>query len=286
MEENVKTRKSNVLMISVVSLGILLLIALAVMLLYVNKASKLSQDNGDLNNNILTLNGQIEQQIAQTQEHKDRIAFLNDSITNITALNTEQLRIKDGQIYSLRKNVKIVAELKKEMAELRKVEVEHEKLQNRYDKLLAETLRKKDNIKELSEQLKNLQDSINKSRFILAYNINPLTKWNRWLCADRYNVSIARRVNETYITFEIAGTPFTKQGKRVVYMRMLDPSGNLINPLGEEFKYTGMQEINYTGGYIPLNFLVEHPQKLVSGTYTIQIYIDKELVRESEIDLE
>jgi len=286
MEENVKTRKSNVLMISVVSLGILFLIALAVMLLYVNKASKLSQDNGDLNTNILTLNGQIEQQIAQNQEHKDRIAFLNDSITTIKALNTEQLRVKDGQIYSLRKNTKKVTELEKEIAELRRIDVEHEKLQNRYDKLLAETLRKKENIKELSEQLLNLQDSVNKARFLHAYNINPLTKWNRWLCADRYNVSIARRVNETYITFEIAGTPFTKQGIRVVYMRMLDPSGNLINPIGEEFKYTGMQEINYTGDYVPVNFLVVYNEKLLPGSYTIQAFIDKEMVRETVVVLD
>lgn len=286
MEKNVKTRKSNMLLISVVTLGTLLLIALVVMLLYIDKASKLSQQNGDLNSNVLILNEQIAQQKVQDQMYKSEIALLNDSITNITAAGKEQLRIKDVQIYSLRKGAKKIALLENELNELRKIEVDYEKLQNRYDKLLAETLRKKESIKTLSEQLKNLQDSIDMSRFLTAYNINPLTKWNRWLCADRYNVSVARRVNETHITFELAGTPFTKQGKRTVYMRMIDPAGNLINALGEEFKYTSRQEINYTGGYLPVYFFVEHQQKLLPGTYTIQIYIDQELVRESEIDLE
>lgn len=286
MEENVRTRKSNALMISVVSLGILLLIALAVMLLYINKTSKLSQENGDLNNNIFTLNEQISQQVADKQASKDKILSLKDSIATISTANKEQIRIKDGQIYSLRKGAKKIAELEKELVELRKVEAENEKLQNRYDRLLTEDLRKKDHIVELSQRCKDLQDSINKARFLLAYNISPITKWNRWLCADRYNVSVAKRVNETYVTFELAGTPFTKQGKRIVYMRMLDPQGNIINPLGEEFKYTSMQEIDYTGGYVPVYFFVEHEKKLLPGTYSIQVFIDKELVREREIALD
>lgn len=246
----------------------------------------LTQEKEDLNNNIFTLNEQVVTQVAETQKHKDQILLLNDSIAIIIAHNANELRIKDGQIYSLKKGAKKVVELEKEVSELRKVEALHERLQNRYDKLLAETLRKKDEIKELSEKLNNLQDSVNNARYLYAYNITPLTKWNRWLCADRYNVSVARRVNETYVTFEIAGTPFTKQGIKTVYMNMIDPAGNLLNPLGEDFKYTQMQQINYTGNYIPLNFIVEHPQKLMPGTYTIQIFIDKELVRESSIVLE
>ncbi|MFA6770577.1 MAG: hypothetical protein WCR71_05330 [Bacteroidales bacterium] len=286
MEQNVKARKNNVLLISVVALGTLLLIALVVMLLYINKASKLSLENGDLSNNIYTLNEQVQEQTAQNQKCISEIALLNDSITDVTAAGKEQLRIKNELIYTLRTGAKNVAELEVEMAELRKVETEYETLQRRYDRLLTEDLRKKDHIVELSEKCQNLQDSINKARFLLAYNINPITKWNRWLCADRYNVSVAKRVDETYITFEIAGTPFTKQGKRIVHMRMLDPSGNIINPLGEEFKYTGIQEVDYTGGYLPIYFFVEHQQKLVPGTYLIQVFIDQEKVRDTEIVLE
>jgi hypothetical protein len=36
-----------------------------------------------------------------------------------------------------------------------------------------------------------LADSISAARPLRAYNINTLTKWDRWLCADRYNVDRA-----------------------------------------------------------------------------------------------
>ncbi|MDD2584183.1 MAG: hypothetical protein WCR61_06975 [Bacteroidales bacterium] len=288
MENNIKprTRSNNILLMSIVALGSLLLIALTVMFLNINKVSKLSQEKVNLEKNIASLNDQVEIEINETNKQKEIIITLNDSLTNIVAANKEALRIKDVQIHSLRNKEKRMIDLQRELVELRKIEVEHERLQVRFDKLLAETLRKKKSVENLSEELKVLRDSVNSARYLVAHNITSLNKWNRWLWSDRYNVSVARRVNETHITFEIAGTPFTKQGTKVVYLNMVDPNGNLLYPIGDGFEYTAMEEINYTGNYIPLNFVVEHPEKLVPGTYSIQVYIDNELVRESEIDLE
>lgn len=286
MENNVKPSSNKVLLIVIVTLGVLLLIALILMFLNMNKASKLSQEKVILENNVLTLNERVETEIAETQKQKEIIIFLNDSIAHIEAANQKQLQNKDVQIHTLKNREKRMVDIQREMEELRKIEVDHERLHVRFDKLLAEILMKKKCIDNLSAELQDLRDSINSAGYLAVYNITSLNKWERWLCADRYNVSLARRVNETHITLEIAGTPFTKHGQRVVYMNLIDPNGNLLYPNGEDFKYTAKEKINFTGDYIPLNFIVEHPEKLISGTYSIQFYIDNELVRESEIELE
>lgn len=41
-----------------------------------------------------------------------------------------------------------------------------------------------------------------------------------------------------------------------------------------------MTEISYDGKYVPVEFTIDNPSRLYPGEYTIQVYIDKELVRE------
>jgi hypothetical protein len=45
-----------------------------------------------------------------------------------------------------------------------------------------------------------------------------------------------------------------------------------------------MQEIDYSGSYIPVEFIISNPEKLLPGTYTFQVYIGNELVRETYVD--
>ena len=145
---------------------------------------------------------------------------------------------------------------------------------------MAETLKKRDRINLLEDEISALKESIEQSRGLNAYNIVPITKWDRWICADRYNVDIARRVDQILVTLEIDGSPFSKPGKRSVYLNLIDPEGNLMYPQGDGFPYTQKTEISYDGKYVPVEFTIDNPSRLYPGEYTIQVYIDKELVRE------
>ena len=273
--------KSNVMMISVVALGILLLISLLVMLLYINKTGKLGSENANLTNELYAAN----ERIAELQAQNDYNIIRADSLTNrIAAMESEhkdELEKKQRSItYLTASGNKKVQELNKEIERLEKTEFEYEKLQNRYDRLLAETLKKRDRINLLEDEISALKESIEQSRGLNAYNIVPITKWDRWICADRYNVDIARRVDQILVTLEIDGSPFSKPGKRSVYLNLIDPEGNLMYPQGDGFPYTQKTEISYDGKYVPVEFTIDNPSRLYPGEYTIQVYIDKELVRE------
>ena len=273
--------KSNVMMISVVALGTLLLASLLVMLLYINKTGKLGSENANLTNELYAAN----EKVAELQAQNDHNIFRADSLTNrIAAMESEhkdELEKKQRSItYLTASGNKKVQELNKEIERLEKTEFEYEKLQNRYDRLLAETLKKRDRINLLEDEISALKESIEQSRGLNAYNIVPITKWDRWICADRYNVDIARRVDQILVTLEIDGSPFSKPGKRSVYLNLIDPEGNLMYPQGDGFPYTQKTEISYDGKYVPVEFTIDNPSRLYPGEYTIQVYIDKELVRE------
>lgn len=273
--------KSNVMMISVVALGTLLLASLLVMLLYINKTGKLGSENANLTNELYAAN----ERVAELQAQNDHNIIRADSLTNrITAMESEhkdELEKKQRSItYLTASGNKKVQELNKEIERLEKTEFEYEKLQNRYDRLLAETLKKRDRINLMEDEISALKESIEQSRGLNAYNIVPITKWDRWICADRYNVDIARRVDQILVTLEIDGSPFSKPGKRSVYLNLIDPEGNLMYPQGDGFPYTQKTEISYDGKYVPVEFTIDNPSRLYPGEYTIQVYIDKELVRE------
>lgn len=276
--------KSNVMMISVVALGILLLTSLLVMLLYINKTEKLGSENANLTNELYAANERIAELQAQNDYNIIRADSLTNRIASMESEHKDELEKKQRSItYLTASGNKKVQELNKEIKRLEKTEFEYEKLQNRYDRLLAETLKKRDWINLLEDEISALKESIEQSRGLNAYNIVPITKWDRWICADRYNVDVARRVDQIAITLEIDGSPFSKPGKRDVYLNMIDPQGNLLYPQGEEFLYTLMKEINYDGKYVPVEFMIINTSKMTPGDYTIQIYIDKELVRESRM---
>lgn len=274
-------------MTAVVILGILLLTSLIVMLLYINKSSKLENEKSALSDNLVMVEGQLADQIKENNINRNEISFLQDSIVSITISHEKALAAKDSRIFTLRKQGnKRIAELENELETLKAVEDEYEKLQMRYDRLLAETLRKRDEIRVLNQRLSDLQDTVDMSKRLSVYNITTLTKWDRWLFADRYNVETARRVNEILVTMEVAGTPFSVPGIRTVYMILTDPQGSVMYSQGDDFTYTQKQEINYDGGYVPVEFLIENPEKLAPGDYSLSIYIDKDLVRESTLSFD
>jgi hypothetical protein len=207
----------------------------------------------------------------------------------------EEIRSRDARISGLSARAAEVTRLRQQIDEFKLMQTDYEMLQEQHTGLVAEHEVLNDQFNVLSDQFTMLQDSVNVSRGLHVYNISPLTKWERWLWADRYNVSRARRVDETYVSFEVGGTPFTRPGNRTIYLNMLDPQGIIMYPgaetfritaTGEEVPFTLKKDVNYTGEYIPVNFSINHPERLAPGTYSIRVYIDGEFLRSKEIVFE
>ena len=237
-----------------------------------------------------------QQRLQQENERKDRsILELQGEIETLRSEHEQALTERDRQIARLGRRAAEVEELRKKMEEFEHLQEEYEKLRTQYRQLVREYSNLDDTHGKTQAEYQALKDSVAKSRELHAYNIFALTKWERWLWADRYHVERARRVDETRVSFEINANPFAPSGRRNVYLNMVNPAGTVMYATADHFvlagsdeqiPYTRMQEINYTGEPVRIQFTIAHPETLEPGTYRLRVYIDGRLSGEKEVRFE
>lgn len=96
--------------------------------------------------------------------------------------------------------------------------------------------------------------------------------------------SRARRVDQLQILFSVADNALAKGGNKDVFIRVVDPSGNLFGDAnnffyvhGEKLQYTFKDVINFTNNGEEYQFL--WPQdKFKKGAYTILLYNDNAIM--------
>ncbi len=293
LDENQKNRRKKNFRTALIITGIL---AVLLMLFFIGHNSY------KMFNRIETLEEEktLAQEEAQTlrkakEDSKVEIARLNSKIEEMKADHKQEISNKNDRISNLQSKVSENARLRDRIEKYENLQSELKNLREEHEDLSKKMNLKEEKIASLEENLEVIRDSINASRTLKAYNIVPLTKWEPWICADRYNVSKARRVDKTMISFEIAGNLFVKTGIRQVYLKMINPEGETMYPSDEKFEiqeteesdsYTKRAEIDYTGEIVPVEFIVEHPEKLESGDYVIEVYVDGKLVRTKLLTLQ
>lgn len=294
--ETLNQNKSNKpLRTGLIVLAVLLLLSLIFMIIFLVRSGRLGTEKESLESDKQILMEEYQNMKTQRDESKEETADIKSQMERMRSDFEVELRSRNAQISGLRARAHEVIELRKQVEEFKLMQADFERLQDVHDSLLLNYEELDGQYKVLIDQMQALQDSVNTVRGLSAYNIYPLNKWERWLWADRYNVSQARRVDQTDITFEIAGTPFAITGDRTVYLTMLNPEGQVMYPsaetfirtdTGEAIPYTQKQEIDFSGENVPVRFKVEHPENLDPGTYRIEVYVDGSLIRTKEINLE
>ncbi|TVQ83686.1 MAG: hypothetical protein EA393_15110 [Bacteroidetes bacterium] len=281
--------------IGLVILGILLLLSLIFLIIFAIRGGRLADENESLESDKQILMDEYQRMKTERDASRLETADFKAELENLQLAYEEEIRSRDAQISGLRVRAREVTQLRNQIEEFKLMQADYERLQEQHAGLVAEHEVLNDQFNVLSEQLSLLQDSVDVSRGLHAFNISPLTKWERWLWADRYNISRARRVDQTFISFEIAGTPFSIPGNRTVYLNMLNPQGLVMYPSAETFTitetleevpYTKKKEVNFTGEYIPVDFIINHPDRLEPGAYEVRVYIDGEFVRSKELRFE
>ncbi len=294
MMEKERPKNDTMKAISIV-LGILLLLGLAGMTFYILRSGRLTEEKATLRSENQVLQANYQQVTAEKEQVEQKISDLREEKEQMQSGYEEQLRNRDVQVSGLRARTAEIVVLQSRIEELEQMLADYENLQELHTALLVQNEELEGQIEILSERFQMLQDSVEASPGLRVYNIRALTRWDRWLWADRYNVSRARRVDETVVTFEIGGDHFTTPGNRTIYLNLVDPLGIImypsaetfvVNESGEPIPYTQMQEVNYTNDPIALEFSVQHPERLNPGTYRIMVYIDGELKRTREIVFE
>lgn len=298
MEERTQTQNqqapASAMKTWLIVLGILFILALGTAIFYMIRGGNLKEEISNLEKEQTTLQEEKQQVISERDASQENVANLESEIEKVKEEHKEEIESKEDQIAAFRSRVSQMNQLREEIEAYKEMESEYKDLQDEHEKLVSsrDSLEKANN--ELSEKFANLRDSVERSDDLNAYHISPLTKWERWLWADRYNISKAGRVDETTISFEIGGSMFTDEGTRTVYLNMVDPEGNVMYPSdekfelkqgGEEIPFTRKKEIEYTGDDLPVNFTIEHENSLQPGVYQLEVYIDGELKKASSLEL-
>lgn len=289
-------RQNKGLMIGLIILAVLLAIAIVGNVIYMNRSGKLTDEKEQLE----ALNQSLQQEVNSLKETivvKDEI--IAEHIAAGELLKEEHAAVlaeKDTRIANLGWRVntrsKELEEAREDnlllMAEKEEMEHQHKLLSEEISVLRAE-------LEDHAAAHQELLEEVEKNKTVNVYNMCIMTKWDRLICPDRYNVSKARRVDHTFINFELDGSTFTETGSKNVRLVMLDPEGIVMyaNPdmykieeTGEEIAFTQVQQVNYTGEPVKVVFDIIHPERLQAGSYNLMVYVDEKLSRVKEIVLE
>ncbi len=277
-------------------LGILLLISLAMMIIFIVGKSNVNKEKDLLAMEYTTLLDEAGRLEAEKTSHTHRIAELKSEIEALISSSEEQLQAKQAEISALRRRGnREVEQLQEQLDTYRDMEADYKKIHAQYSQLLEEYENLDHKHNKVRKAHNILVDSIEKSRQLQVFHVHAMTKWERWLWADRYHIDRASRVDQTTISFEVAGNLFVPHGSRTVYLSMIDPQGRIMHPMEETFveketnepvSFTAKQEATFTGNAIPMRFIVQHPDRLSSGEYMIKVYIDGAMIRSEPMILQ
>lgn len=200
-------------------------------------------------------------------------------------ISDAQIQVAKDQIQKLKKNV---SSLKDDVGEL--------KLQNelllKQNKELNSTVKEKDNqVENLRQRNELLSDKVTVASSIKVSNIlvNGVEKTRK---GELEIESRAKRVDDLQIKFSIADNPLAKSGSKEVFVRIIDPHGNLIAKSGDVFhvhgdklQYTFKESISFTNKGEEYQFLWRDGDRFKKGAYTVLLYADDAIMGRSSVVL-
>lgn len=175
--------------------------------------------------------------------------------------------------------------------ELHQVKSQNAVLVYEKDSLEKEMSYQADQLSELEEINYGLSDQLKSAAVLKLSNINIAGIRER--SKEREAVdNRARRVDKLRIVFSVADNPLVETSLVDVYIRVIDPNGNLItneNQLfdlsGNPMQYTGKTSINFTNQGESYTLEWKDHQGFKKGTYTIVLYTDDSTMGRSSIVL-
>lgn len=230
-------------------------------------------------NVILTNKLQEEQKLA-----REKIAELKAELQKGTMTR--------GDLLAAQKEVKQLREfVKNHSEEITRLEKENFYLRSERDSLArsaSDVTKKLDELKKINQELdkKVKTGAALKTNFveIVAYRVKSngkATKVTRANTADKLNIKFS------FISNQMAAKDYHR-----IYLRVFDPTGNLIanednmfNADGNEMQYSSAINISYNNDDTVHNFDWVNPKEFIKGTYSIILYVDGLTSGKSSIEL-
>ena len=222
----------------------------------------------------------------------------NDSLA--TLLDMEQKRAE--QLLKELKNVKAnssaeILRLKKELATVRAVLKDYIRqvdslqrlniaLASERDKALAEAERTRKENTAISEVRAKLEEKVEIAAQLNAtgVTITPLKKNGK-------TAKNSKDVKTFSIDFTVTRNVTAATGNRMVYVRLMLPNNQLVNPTGKftyedrEIDYSAAKAIEYSGEEVRLQVYVPIQEYLSPGTYQAFVFIDGQMIGSGSVEL-
>jgi hypothetical protein len=226
---------------------------------------------------------------ASMQEEQDlarqKISELREQLQK-GELTQEQLAKAKGDVAKLKYIVnKYTADIDQLKKENKALAVERDSLKTTVGTVSAKAT-------ELEKQNTELSSKVQVASALKVANIGvtPLRVRNSGKESDVSRASTAKKLR---ISFTAAENAIAAKGMHDIYMRIVDPSGNLIvadnsslfSSDGEELQYTYKTAIEFNNDGKVYNIDWTNPNKFQKGTYTVVLYADGYTMGKSSISL-
>ncbi len=234
---------------------------------------------------------ETEYQAFAAQYTEMRAQITNDSL--IAQLTQEQL--KTQQLLKELKDVKAndareIARLKKELATCRAVirsyVLEIDSLNRLNQSLIAENTQVKEQLEVKNQQVAatNRQVESLSEKVAIAAQLDAIDIQLSMLDKKDKSTSKVSKCKKLKLNFSIAKNVTATSGTKVVYARIVAPSGTLLGSAGS-FNYenrtlqsTAKKSVEYGGNETPIVLYWDVNQAIEAGTYNVSIFCDGQMI--------
>ncbi|WP_257668458.1 hypothetical protein [Parapedobacter tibetensis] len=200
-------------------------------------------------------------------------------------LTREQLSNAQHEINQLKLDL---SKYSREMDSLRR---QNAKLISERDELRQEISSSTNRLSELEEQNSDLADKVKTASALKVSSISINSVRER--SSERESAETrARRVDKFKIDFTIADNPLAETGSQHIYIRVIDPNGNLrttdnafFDVNDNQIQYTYKTSIEFTNDGESYTIEWKDPKGFQKGTYTILLYTDEAVMGQSSVVL-
>lgn len=233
---------------------------------------------------VTALGGQVEElESLKLQLEQDKKSLMNSKSVSVRDFNN---KIKNYEAILVQKDVEI-ARLRAENGILttqnQTLTSEVSTLQTVKSTLETQKSALNDSVTSYSARNRELSDKVTLAAALKALNININAINSRGRERDGGDYK-ARRIDKIKIGFKLLENPLTKKGNKTIYMRLIDPSGNVISDMatgsgsfnfgGKETVYTAKQTVFYDNTGQTVDYIYSRGAPYEAGTYGVELYAE------------
>lgn len=292
LERRERERKENgpFKTITFVMAAVAAVLAIALIYVFIGKTKlvgQLNDEKADLTEQIQTLQSDYESLSsdydeinAQLDSSREEIAQLVERVKKTEATNRYKIRQYEKELGTLR------SIMKSYIVQIDSLNTLNHQLTVDAANARKDAATQKRIAQDLSKQVENLTDRVSAGSVLKARGLSVTAYGAGDKATDKSNKVVRLLVNLSLVENELA-----ERGPVRVYLRVTDPSGNLIQDgtgasftlNGQNFSATASREVDYQGSEVDLGIYVNNIPAYEKGVYNVQAYTTQTALGSAEL---